>query len=92
MLNLIFEKGEVRKFEFTARSQKPNDMVIVTSAKWTLFNLENNSEEASGVGDILRNTISVLVPFYVPGKHMLEITATIPPEIIKERIEMKVKE
>lgn len=91
MLNLIFEKGEIRRFEFTARSQKPHDTVVVTSAKWSLVNLETEQEEASGIGDIIQNTISVLVPFNVPGKHMLEVTAVIPPETIKERIELKVK-
>lgn len=90
MLNLIFEKGEVRRFEFTARSQKPNDPVVITSAAWALYNTETDALAAKGAGEVVRNTISVLVPFETEGKYMLEVTATIPPEIVKERIEMRV--
>ena len=68
MLELIFEKGEVRRFEFTARSQKPFDPVVITSAQWTLTDKESGTVTAEGQGDVLRDNISILIPFETAGK------------------------
>ena len=88
MLNIPIEKGEVRRFQFEARSNIPNEQLVIASATWSL--LQNGEVTASGIGEVDRRTISVLVPFENDGIFTLELTVEIPPEIIKERIDLQV--
>ena len=90
MLNLPIEKGEIRRFQFEARSNIPNEQLVITAVSWSL--LQNGEATETGTGTVDGRKISVLVPFSSAGLFTLELTVEIPPEVIKERIDIQVTE
>ncbi len=89
MENLIFEKGEVRKFEYSVRTSPVNDSLVVTAASWKLIGA-NGEIVNNGVCEISGKLISVLISFQYTGVFTLEVTATVPPETIIDRTLLKV--
>ncbi len=97
MISEIFEKGETRQFPFRLYNNIDNETLVIQSAAWKLttndIDEEKRTEICSGVctvnGDML---ITSLVPLNVSGDFMLEVTAEIPPETIKERLRIRVVE
>ncbi len=90
MLDLIFEAGEVRRIEFRAKSRDPFETMVITQAEWTLRSIRTEETLASGSAEIRGDRIMSLVPLIDEGRYIFELTATIPPEVIKERIDIRV--
>ncbi len=91
MENLIFEKGEIRKFEYSIRTSPATDIIVVTTANWKLLGCKNEII-CSGVCDISGTIISMLVSMQKAGTFTLEVTATVPPETIIDRMILRVVE
>ncbi|MBR3767513.1 MAG: hypothetical protein IKL10_04645 [Clostridia bacterium] len=91
MENLIFEKGEVRKFEYSVRTSPSTDTLVVTSATWKLLGCKGEVI-SSGVCDISGTNISMLVSLQKTGTFTLEVTAIVPPETIIDRTLLRVVE
>ena len=90
MLDLTFEAGEVRRIEFRAKSRDPLETMVITGAEWTLRGFQSQEPLASGRAEILGDRILSLVPLTEKGRYLFELTVTIPPEVIKERIDIRV--
>lgn len=91
MENLIFEKGEVRKFEYQLRSSTVNELLVITAASWKMLSGKGEII-SSGVCDISGTTVSMLVSMKYTGTFTLEVTATVPPETIIDRMSLRVVE
>lgn len=91
MENLTFEKGEVRKFEYSVRTTPVNDSIVVTAASWKLID-SNGDMVNNGDCDVSGTIISMLITLQSAGFFTLEVTAMIPPETIIDRILLKVVE
>lgn len=91
MENLIFEKGEVRKFEYSVRASPSNDNLVVTAASWKLIDA-NGEIITNGICEISGTLISMLISLQSTGVFTLEVTATVPPETIIDRNLLKVVE
>lgn len=91
MENLIFEKGEVRKFEYQLRSSPMNELLVITSASWKMIS-GNGEIISSGLCDIHGTIVSMLVSMNHTGTFTLEVTAIVPPETIIDRMLLRVKE
>lgn len=89
MENLIFEKGEVRKIEYSVCSSPSNESLVITQASWKLIG-PNGEVVESGTCDVKERKISMLIAFQVSGSFTLEVTTTIPPETIIDRMLVKV--
>lgn len=89
MENLIFEKGEVRKFEYSVRTSPENNSLVVTAASWKLIGA-NGEVVNNGVCEIAGTLISTIIAFQSTGVFTLEVTATVPPETIIDRTLLKV--
>ncbi|MBR1810992.1 MAG: hypothetical protein IJ766_04990 [Clostridia bacterium] len=90
MLNLQFEAGEVRRIEYKAQSNKPEETVVIAWAKWELKDPQTEHTIDFGKSEIDGQTIISLVPLMNEGKYIFELTARIAPEIVKERLNIRV--
>ena len=90
MLDLIFEAGEVRRIEFKAKSRHPWETMVIASASWQLWDAKTGEQLSNGPAEIKHDSIISLVPLLNEGKFIFELTAQIPPEIIKERLDIRV--
>lgn len=81
----VFEVGEVRRMEYIVRSSVPNDCIVVTSATWTLTNLNTNETVQSGVCTVSDTLITAVFSATTLGTYVFELTAVIPPETLIER-------
>ena len=90
MLNLQFEAGEVRRIEYKAQSNKEGETIVITWAKWELKDPRTEHVIDFGKSDIDGVTIISLVPLMNEGKYIFELTVKIAPEVIKERLDIRV--
>lgn len=90
MLNLQFEPGEVRRIEYKAQSNKPDETIVIAWAKWELKDPKTEIVIDFGKSEIDGQTIISLVPLMNVGKYIFELTVKIAPEIIKERLDIRV--
>ena len=90
IINYTFEKGEVRQFQFRICSNVKNETLVVQSATWRLID-RSMEDVATGECEVLpNNRIQMLIPLTESGSYTVELTAVIPPETIKERVQIKV--
>lgn len=90
MLDLLFEAGEVRRIEFKAKSRRPWETLVIASAGWRLWDAKTGEQLSSGSAEIRNDSIVSLVPLLNEGRYIFEVTAQIPPEVIKERLDIRV--
>ena len=90
MLNLEFEAGEIRRIEYKAESQRTGEAIVVAWAKWELKDPQTDHVIDFGRSEIDGTTIISLVPLMNEGRYIFELTARIAPEIIKERLGVRV--
>ena len=90
MLNLQFEAGEVRRIEYKAQSTKPEESLVIAWAKWELKDPKTDLVIDFGKCEIDGVNIISLVPLMNEGKYIFELTARIAPEIVKERLDIRV--
>ena len=90
MISACFNKGEIRRFEFVVLNESANAVCVITRANWTLIEKETTEIVASAYCSVEENKIEAIVPLNTDGIYILEVTAEVPPEILKERIEFKV--
>ncbi len=90
MLDLIFEAGEIRRIEFRAKSRRPWETMVIASATWKLWDAKTGEQISEGRSEIKNDSIISLVPLLEEGRFIFELTATITPEVIKERLDIRV--
>lgn len=83
--NIVFYQGEERTVDAYAASSNPNDLLIITSAEWTLTNSATGEVVDSGDCEIDGNQMTVFFGSDVAGYYALEITARIGRETLKQR-------
>ena len=90
MLDLLFEAGEIRRIEFKAKSRRPWETMVIASASWQLWDAKTGEPLSTGPAEIKNDSIISLVPLLTEGRYIFELTAQIPPEVIKERLDIRV--
>lgn len=84
--------GESWYFEFEVRATDRNAAVIITESSYTLADLNTKDIVASGPCEINGNTIKALITPTEVGVFILTVSATMPPEIIQNRLKLIVLE
>lgn len=92
IINYTFKKGEVRKFEFRVCNNIENESIIIQSATWRVTGRDKQDADSGSCTVSEDYVISMVVPLLNEGDFVLEVTAQIPPEIIKERFGIRVVE
>lgn len=83
-----FLLGEEKWLEFKARPRREGDTLVVTGASYTLTNEGGTTE--TGECEVERNIIRALISPPAAGVYTFELSVTIPPETIKERVVVRV--
>lgn len=88
MSDYTFIKGEKPNLGFVVRNVE-DETIVITEA---IFCLTNDQGEIALSGNCIieEDSVFVLLPLNEVGEFTLEITVTVPPEIIKERIDIRV--
>lgn len=84
--SITFYQGEERVVDAEIGSKNPNETIVVTSATWTLTDRRNGEIVDSGSCEVDGRTLTVFFGSNVTGRYMLEVTAHVGRETIKQRI------
>ena len=87
--NIHFYAGETKYVEATASAKNPNETVVVSSAKYELFQNGRAIEEGACQTDGAK--IKALLAIEAPGIYELKITACIGAEKLIEKACVKVE-
>ena len=83
-----FEKGEIRRLEWSVCAEEST--IVITGTNWKLINKDNLTMVDEGACEIDGRKLTAIVSFPQTGRYDVEITATIPPEIVIERLSVTV--
>lgn len=98
MGTLEYDVGEKKYVTAVIRSREKNELVIINSASWELYEKEGTNLQNSYLGNpnfpegciVKDNTVSALVEGTKKGTFVLKFTVTIGPEVIVEKVIIKV--
>ncbi|MGN1418142.1 MAG: hypothetical protein ACI4W6_02310 [Acutalibacteraceae bacterium] len=86
-----FFSGEVKYITACVHTRNPNDTVVISSAKYELFDMEKNIIE-SGECETEKNNIKLLLGVSTCGMFYLKITAKIGRETVIQKVRVAVRE
>lgn len=84
--SISFYQGEARVVDAEIGSVDPDETIIVSSATWKLTDRGSGETVVSGNCEIDGKRISVFFGSEVTGVFVLEVTATVGRETIKQRV------
>ena len=80
-----FYAGEIKIVSAQVRARNPNEVVVITKAKYSLKNIANGETVESGELDIDKDTVSVILGIDEAGLFELKITVTVGKETFIEK-------
>lgn len=89
MGTLEFNVGEKKYVDAIIRTKNENDVVIINEAKWELYETLE-SKIGNGNCSVSGDKVSALIETNKKGNYILSFIVTIGPEIIIEKIALRV--
>ena len=83
-----FYLGEEKWLEFKARPRREGDTLVITRAGYTLTDAQGAAQ--TGDCEIDGPVVRALISPPAAGVYVFELSVTIPPETVKERVVVRV--
>lgn len=77
-----FKLGEKKYIDWVLKKNRVNDVLVVERATWQLKDLASGEIKDAGTCEIERDTVSVLLHPENKGNFVLEVTISVPPEVV----------
>ena len=88
--SINFYAGEIKEVSAQVRARNPNEVVVITKAKYSLKNIANGETVEDGTLDIDGDTISVILSINTPGTFELKFIVKVGAETFIEKATVQV--
>lgn len=88
--SINFYVGEIKEVSAQVRARNPNEIVVITKAKYSLKNIANGETAEEGNLEIDGNTISVILNADEPGTFELKFSVIVGAETFIEKALVRV--
>ena len=83
--SINFYAGEIKEVSAQVRARNPNEVVVITKAKYSLKNIANGETVEDGTLDVDGDTVSVILNADEPGTFELKFAVTVGVETFIEK-------
>lgn len=83
--SINFYAGEIKEVSAQVRARNPNEVVVITKAKYSLKNIASGETVEGGTLDIDGDTVSVILNADEPGTFELRFSVTVGVETFIEK-------
>jgi len=88
--SINFYAGEIKEVSAQVRARNPNEVVVITEAKYQLKNVSTGETAEEGALDIDGDTISIILGINTPGTFELKFTVKVGAETFIEKAVIQV--
>lgn len=88
--SINFYAGEIKEVSAQVRARNPNEVVVITKAKYSLKNIANGETVEDGTLDVDGDTVSVILNADEPGTFELKFSVTVGVETFIEKAIVRV--
>lgn len=88
--SINFYVGEIKEVSAQVRARNPNEVVVITKAKYSLKNIASGETVEDGTLDVDGDTVSVILNADEPGTFELKFSVTVGMETFIEKAIVRV--
>lgn len=88
--SINFYAGEIKEVSAQVRARNPNEVVVITKAKYSLKNIASGETVEDGTLDVDGDTVSVILNADEPGTFELKFSVTVGMETFIEKAIVRV--